>query len=746
MLESIKGKSSYLQKLKTQAREIAAYVPERLSGSGLDHLSKLLKTLQVYQIELEMQNDELLNAIQTSEDSKKDLIRLYESAPVGYACLSEDGRIVRANQQLSELFGCDYQDMINSFFFNYIAGEDRKVFSARYKALFKHPDDKKISFKVHDQNRHVSLTAKRFQLSAELNSDPLILVAVLDVTTMKRSESELRLAGKVFNNSNEGIVVVDHNGQIIKANRSFYKLTGYSTAEIIGRSPGIFKSDHYGEDFYHSIWQSVKQTGQWQGEVWSRKKSEDIVAYWVSISTIKNNKGKTESYVAIFNDITEKKKAEESILQLAHYDELTKLPNRALFFDRLNHAVERAKRESKNLAVLFLDLDNFKEVNDSRGHSIGDKLLKCVSRRLSRIVRSSDSVARLGGDEFTVILEGIDSHQDAKKEAAAVAVKILIALTKPFIINNESLRVSASVGIAVYPEDALKADDLVRSADMAMYEAKKKGRNTYEFYTPSLKNSYLESMNIRHELLISLENMDFILHYQPRVDMETRKIVGFEALVRWKHPIRGLQLPDIFIPIAEETGIICKLGEWILNEACRQLKEWHDNGHPDLIMSINLSAPQVADKMLPRIIEQYLKRYSLPASSIELELTETAMLQDLMQIQENLEAIEATGTAVSLDDFGIGYSSLSHIKNFPIRVLKIDQSFIAGLEKSDEDRSIVQSCISLAKPLGIKTVAEGVETIHQLAFLEKAGCDFYQGFFCSKPVEAPAAFTLLSSS
>ncbi|MBN1956840.1 MAG: EAL domain-containing protein [Desulfuromonadales bacterium] len=713
-----------------------SYIPHYIEPDKRNHFSTLIQGLQLCQIELEMQNTELIDSYQNIKKSRDHFQSLYDNAPIGYACLDHEGRIIRANQTLAELFGQNYHDVINAYLVNFIDVRDQGKLTARYKAFFKHPAKKEISLKIKGRQKYISMTAREYSLAEDGHQDRLLLLAIVDISKLRQNEKQLTLAKKVFHNIQEGIIVTDHKCRIAMVNQGFTELTGYSDKDVIGQTPAILKSDRQEDSFYQKMWDQLKKTGTWHGEVWNRKKNGQLYVQWMSIYAVFSEHEDVENYIGIFNDITEKKLTEERILQLAHFDSLTGLPNRALFYDRLDHALSGAKRNNTRVALLFLDLDNFKQVNDSQGHQAGDELLCQVAKRLSDSVRASDSVARLGGDEFVLLLEGMKNSSDAEKEAQLVADKVLKILAHPFRIRNEIFSISTSIGIATSPEHGDSADDLLKHADMAMYLAKEKGRDCHRFFNRNLLKRQQAKEELKQELNSAAVNDDFALHYQPRLALTNQQVVGCEALIRWQHPQKGLQLPKHFIGLAEESGRIRQLGEWALAEACRQLALWHRNGASHLSVSVNLAAQQLHDNQLPKFIARQLDLHRLPPAALELEITETAMLHDREQIKFILDQIADMGVTISLDDFGSGYSSLSHIKNFPVKVIKIDQSFIRGVTSSPNDQSIIHACVALAKPLGMKTVAEGVETEEQINLLKNMGCDYIQGYYVAKPLPA----------
>ncbi len=550
--------------------------------------------------------------------------------------------------------------------------------------------------------------------------------------TLNISNRRLRLAEKVFETTFEGIMVTDADGVIEFVNPAFSKITGYELHEVVGKKPGILSSGRHGTEFYRQMWADLMVKGSWQGEVWNRRKDGEIYPEWLSISTIRNNDGAAGNYVAIFSDITERKASDDHVRHLAHHDALTNLPNRMLLMERLGHALTLAHRNGLMVAVMFLDLDRFKVINDTLGHTVGDQLLKTVSERLSECTRDDDTVARLGGDEFVVVLEGIANIQNV----AGVAQKIIDQLVRPMALERYEVFVTASIGISVYPEDGDSAESLIKHADAAMYRAKEQGRNNYQFYTADMNARAFERLSIENSLRRALERNEFLLFYQPQVDLATRRITGMEALLRWQHPDFGLVSPSQFIPIAEETGMIIPIGEWALRAACVQNKAWQDAGMPRLRVAVNLSAPQFRQSSLVKMVRQALDDSGLEPHYLELEITESIAMAHAEETVAKLHELKAMGVTISMDDFGTGHSSLSYLKRFPIDTLKIDQSFIQDVALDSHDSAIAAAITTMARSMNMKVVSEGVETKEQVGFLCQHDRDEVQGYYFSQPLPA----------
>lgn len=548
-----------------------------------------------------------------------------------------------------------------------------------------------------------------------------------------------RLASFVFQYAQEGIMITDAEGTILYVNPAFTAITGYTEEEVRGKNPRLLKSGRHDAFFYRQMWESVRRTGQWRGEIWNRRKNGEIYPEWLTISAIKNEKGRITHYVAVFTDITERKRYEEQIKHQALHDPLTDLPNRRLFHDRLAHAIREAKETQRKVAVLFLDLDRFKNINDTLGHILGDELLRHVAKRLSSCVPREGVLARIGGDEFAVLLPALT----ARAEAERVAKDIVDRFTQPIALGERSLYVSISVGISLYPDDGDDCPTLIKNADMAMYCAKEEGGNRYRFFTPGMRLETVQRWQLENGMRQALELGELQLVYQPQVEAQTGRMVGVEALLRWHHPEQGVMSPATFIPLAEETGFIVPIGDWVLRTACAQAKAWQEAGLPPIRVAVNLSARQFQEGRLEATVRRVLAETGLEPQFLELEITEGIMMTNHTQTVEQLHRLKALGVKVAIDDFGTGYSSLGYLKKFPIDTLKIDKSFIRDCTDVPEDAAIVKAVIALAKNLNIPVVAEGVENPRQLAFLCAEGCDVIQGYLYSPPVSAEEVAELL---
>ncbi|MDP2433165.1 MAG: EAL domain-containing protein [Pseudomonadota bacterium] len=566
-------------------------------------------------------------------------------------------------------------------------------------------------------------------------------IAGLAVTRV-RADTILRQAAAVFESTREGVVITDLTPRILTVNRAYSQITGYEAAEVVGRNPSLLKSGRQDEAFYGALWASVREAGHWQGEIWNRRKNGEVFPQLLTISTVYDGDGLPSHYVGVMTDISQLKQSEARLEHLAHYDPLTNLPNRLLLQSRLEHALEHAERHQQQIAVLFLDLDRFKDVNDSLGHPVGDELLEALARRLGERLREDDTLGRLGGDEFLVLLENLGHPEDA----AGVAHTLLQLLEQPFSLpSGHEVYVGASIGISLYPDDGLNVTELIKNADVAMYQSKEQGRNTASFYTPTLTVAANERLDMEARLRRALAKGEFVLHYQPQLDIQSGALIGCEALVRWNSPEEGMISPLRFIPLAEATGLIVPLGEWVLRTACVQARAWLDAGLPPLLVAVNLSGRQLQQRDIVPRVAAILEETGLPADHLKLELTESMIMGRGEQAVELLHALKALGLSLSIDDFGTGYSSLAYLKRFPIDELKIDQSFVRDIPHDPNDMEIAAAIIAMARNLNLKVMAEGVETPEQLDFLRRQGCHAYQGYLFSRPVPADEFVQLLGA-
>ncbi|MGZ8237396.1 MAG: EAL domain-containing protein [Methylobacter sp.] len=559
------------------------------------------------------------------------------------------------------------------------------------------------------------------------------VVTALNISELKNRETQLRLSAKVFENSSEAIFITDPQGTILEVNAAFCSMSGYARSEILGRNPRAFKSKLHDQPFYKRMWQSLLNEGEWKGEIWDRRKNGELCPMLLSINAVTDQRGQLTHYVAISTDISHQKQTEHELKQLAYYDVLTNLPNRSLFKERFEHEISLAQSSNRRIALLFLDLDHFKDVNDTMGHWAGDCLLQIIATRIQGCLRKTDTVARMGGDEFTIILPGLSGIADATE----LARKLVEAMTKPVQIKDHTVFIGVSIGIAVFPDDGNDFYTLTRHADTAMYASKAKGRGMFHYFEAGMNEAAHQRLSLESALRLAIEQEEFQLYYQPKADSSLSRITGAEALIRWKRPGFGIVSPDSFIAIAEETALIIPLGTWILKTACLQANVWA-NKLAGFRLAINLSPRQLLAEDFIAVLDSVLAETGTDPESIELEVTESLIMHDIEKATERLHQIRARGIHVAMDDFGTGYSSLSYLQKLPIQSLKIDRSFIKAYinDPASSEAAFIKTIVSLGQVLNMKVVAEGVETESQLALLQSYGCHEIQGYYLSPPLPA----------
>ncbi len=549
-----------------------------------------------------------------------------------------------------------------------------------------------------------------------------------EIRQRRKAEDELRLSAKVFEQNSEAIMITGADYAIVSVNRAFTQITGYSEVEAIGRNPRLLSSGRQNQSYYQNFYATLERTGLWRGEIWNKRKNGEVFPQWSTVSVLRDDAGAITHYIAVFLDITERKKEEERIQYLANYDVLSGLPNRYLLNDRLDQALSLAHRHQTKLAVLFIDLDHFKNINDSLGHDIGDELLKAVAQRLKACLRRSDTIARQGGDEFIALLGDLNSED----EVTFVAEKMIESLRSEFKIGELQLSISLSIGVSIYPDDGETAVQLLRNADMAMYRAKDSGRNQFQYYEAEMNVKAVQRMQLESELRNAIAKGQLALHYQPKVNVASGAVVGMEALLRWFHPQLGAVSPAQFIPVAEESGLINEIGDWVVRQAVLQQRIWQSQGYRIVPIAVNLSARQFSQKDVVQKIITILREVGIPPHYIQFELTESLLMEAGLNSVELLTQLSEAGFDLSLDDFGTGYSSLSRLKHLPFKSLKIDQSFVRDLATDESDEAIVSATAVLAHALEMRVIAEGVE----LDFIRDLMCEEYQGYLFSRPLPA----------
>ncbi len=693
------------------------------------------------QKELEETNKGLLALAAELDQSEEKYRNIFENAVEGIFTFTEIGTIETINPAALSLFGYEENELTGMDIGLLIpALKDINGIINNGQAINKKYNNDDVFFGCH---KNKSMFPIEFTFGKSIyQNERLWMIIVRDITERKKTEESIRITAKIFECSNDGIIITNNQGNVIDVNRAFTIITGYKKEEVIANNMDIFKSGKHDKVLARKISKALRDKGSWSGEVMDRRKNGESYPKWLSNYSVKNDHNDITHYVTIFTDITSRKEAENKLKQLAHYDTLTGLPNRTHFIERLKWTIDVAKRNNKQAALMFLDLDRFKVINDTLGHHAGDQLLVEIARRLEKCVRGMDTVSRLAGDEFTVILTSINNPE----EATLVAKKILHALSFPVCLEARNIFISTSIGITIFPVDGKSSNQLIRNADTAMYHAKELGRNNYQFFSAFMNQKVLDELEMETNLRNALKNGEFLLHYQPKIDLTTNKIIGVEVLIRWKHPELGFISPSKFIPHAEKTDLIIAVGDWVLHTACKQSVQWQVDGIPPIRISVNLSGMQLKRNDQVENVARILAETGLPPNLLELELTEGVVMENAEATISTLNKFKEMGIKLSIDDFGTGYSSLSYLKRFPIDTLKIDQSFVKDITTNPDDEAIASTIIAMAHNLRLKVIAEGVENKEQLDMLRNKDCDEVQGYYFSRPVSEEDLKELLCTS
>lgn len=726
--------------------------PGKRAGPDLDQIKKLVQRLAETEAAIQSliagQADAIIDphsgalillqqAQQALQRSEARYHRLLTHLSAVVFELGAEGKVFFVNDNVERVTGYSPPELLGRNWWNiFLPGEYHRRVDELLRMLRKGDVDHYQCCWIKKDGSPITVelsSANRYEKTGELTS---VVGFATDITTRMQAEDRLRQAAAVYEATPNAIIIADRDRRIRAVNSAYTKITGYSAHEVIGRNPRLQQSGRHDREFYEELWRSVEDSGHWQGEIWNRRKNGEIYPAWETVSAVRDDKGQIISYVSVFTDITAIKASEAKLDYMAHHDALTGVANRSLLGMYISVLIPRARRRSQAFALLFLDLDRFKSVNDVYGHEYGDRLLQMVTTRVGTCVRAEDMLARVGGDEFVLVLEDINEPRDV----AGTAEKIIEVLAQPFDIEGREIFTSMSIGISLYPDDGETDDDLIRAADTAMYSAKLQGRNRYQFSTLELTQRAREYFSLHAGLSQALARNEFLVHYQPQVALHSGEIVGVEALIRWQHPQRGLVMPEQFIPIAEETGLINAIGEWVLRTACTEVASW-ERAAPVRI-AVNLSGRQIVHNQLAEQVRSILEQTGLEPSRLELEITES-VLQNSRESIEVLEGLSRLGVRLAIDDFGTGYSSLGQLKRLPINTLKIDQSFIRDILGDPDDEAITAAIIGMAHTLKLKVVAEGVERPEQLDFLRARGCDECQGMLFSSPLPGPAVRRLL---
>lgn len=677
------------------------------------------------------EREAMLSALRASELQNRLIL---DNAGDGIVILDADGNIESFNRAAREMFGYDVQDVAGKHASCLFCPASQTEAEPGFAALFERVKNGGLIRTAEILAYYPDGSSFPVELSIAALALPerwVFILIVRDATLRKHYEQKLFLAQAVFENTSEGIFISDTQNRIVSVNKALCAMTGYSQTELLGRSPSIWKSGHHDANFYQGLWQSVLEEGRWQGEIWNRHKNGKAIPMLENINIVRNEAGEPIHYIATLSDITGIKQFEERLFRLAHHDPLTGLANRILLEERLGYALQQAKRYNKLLAVMFIDLDRFKNVNDSFGHSVGDQLLQKVAARISSAVRDTDTVARVGGDEFVVVLSDLQQAD----LAGIIGQKMLEVLANPLKLADRELTITPSIGIAMYPEDTQTVEGLLKHADAAMYHAKNLGRNNCQFYSPSLGSTVYENLILENALRSAEASQQLSLVFQPQFELAGGRLVGAEVLLRWQHPTYGQVSPAQFIPLAEESGQIGHLGAWVLRQACRQMQSWLERGCDLEKLAVNVSALQIRRGRFDETVAAILAETGLPARYLQLEVTESFIVEAERAIAV-LENLRGMGLELAIDDFGTSYSSLKYLKLLPIHCLKIDQSFVRDIEDDPNSLAITRAVIALADSLQLKVVAEGVESERQRDILLAAGCSHAQGYWFGRPVPA----------
>ena len=718
--------------LKTEMRTVGVLTVQSYSGQ-VRYTEKDKALLQFVSEQVAM-TIERKQAEKAQLDSAEQLRLIYDTASVAIFEGDPRGILVHANRRMAEMFRCPLEKLIGSEYVALVHPSEREASRQTVQAMLA-SDIGSVDLERRYWREDGSEFLGHLTVSQRLDSEGKVLGTVgviADITERKQAEASLQLAANVFTYAQEGITITDADGTIVDVNDTFTRITGYSREEAIGENPRILKSGRQDPEFYTAMWAELKAKGHWNGEIWNRRKNGEVYAEMLSISAVNDANGRTQHYVALFSDITSLKEHQSQLERIAHYDALTGLPNRIVLADRLRQATAQTRRRENLMALVYLDLDGFKLVNDSYGHETGDELLIILSQRLKEALREGDTLARMGGDEFVAVLTDLSST----RECDVILGRLLQAAASPVQVKEFTLRVSASLGVTLFPLDNGDPDTLLRHADQAMYQAKQAGKNRYHLFDQErdkLTRSHQESYQRVAE---ALEREEFVLYYQPKVSMREGKLIGAEALLRWRHPERGMVPPGEFLPLIEGSELISRLGDWVLNTALGQMAAWSRDGF-EIAVSVNIAAFHLQQHdFLFGLREKLALHSSVKAENLELELLETAALEDILHVSQVIKDCQALGVSISLDDFGTGYSSLTYLKRLPANILKIDQSFVRDMLWDTEDLSIVEGIIGLARAFRRTVIAEGVETVEHGQMLLKLGCNLGQGYGIARPMPA----------
>lgn len=729
-----------LQQLRDDAEARLSKAPSPERAAALAGKDKMLHELQIYQIELEIQNEQLRQAHDALAESRDRYLDLYEFSPAGYITLSTAGLMCETNLKAASMFGVDRKKLISRRFAQWVADHDKDRWHLQLLRMKQSAggEEHDLDLMLKREDGYTFQTHVNCLRLDDMDAPHMIRLAITDITKLRAAELELRIAAIAFE-SQEGIMITDVNNVILRVNQAFTTMTGYTAKEALGQNPRMLCSGRQGKEFYAEMWTTLYNTGAWEGEIWNRRKNGVIYPERLTITAVKDMAGFTTNYVSTLTDITMSRAASDEIKHLAFYDPLTQLPNRRLLLDRLNQALATSARSRRRGALLFLDLDYFKTLNDTLGHDIGDLLLQQVAERLTACIREGDTVARFGGDEFVMLLEDLSEVSiDAAAQTEVIGNKVLALLNQAFHLGAHEHHCTISIGATLFNGHDAVTDELLKQADIAMYQAKESGRNALSFFDHHMQELINAHVSLEQELRKAIELQQFVLYYQIQVD-QTGKAFGAEALIRWQHPQRGIVLPNEFIPLAEESGLISVIGQWVLDATCAQLQKWQaDAAMRNLTLSLNISSKQFYKTDFVQQVQASVARFDIDPNLLKLELTESMLVEGIDEVAATMNTLADSGIRFALDDFGTGYSSLQYLKILPLYQLKIDQSFVRNIVIDSSDRAIVRTIVAMAHSLDLGVIAEGVETDEQKILLLSNGCTQYQGNLFSSPLTIAA--------
>ena len=702
-----------------------------LTVGSLVWLRVLRSQVRVRTLELTNEVSERKQAEKAMRQSETHYRTMFDSAPEGVWMIGPDRRTTEVNQRMCDLVGYSRDELLGRNPVELADEENSRIFEEKARIV---PNRQTRTYEIalrHRDGHNIQTEFRATNLFNEDGSVRGVLAFVVDLTVRKQAEERLQLAANVFGHAREGITITDAQGIIVDVNDAFSRITGYLREEVLGQSPRILQSGRQDKAFYDAMWRDLIDQGHWSGEIWNRRKDGAVYAQWLTISSVRNADGAVQQYVGLFSDITAIKEHQRQLEHIAHFDALTNLPNRVLLADRLQQAMAQALRRNQQVAVVYLDLDGFKAINDKYGHEVGDQVLVTLAQRMKQVLREGDSLARLGGDEFVAVLIDLEDLPASQP----LLNRLLVACAQPVDLEDLSLQVSASLGVTAYPQERdIDADQLLRQADQAMYQAKVAGKNRFHFFDAEQDSSIRGRHESVDRIRLALERHEFVLYYQPKVNMRSGQIIGAEALIRWQHPEKGLLAPAVFLPVIEDHALAVSVGEWVIDTALNQLGIWQAAGL-DFGVSVNIGARQLQQSdFVDRLKLILAKHPQVNPASLELEVLETSALEDIAQVSEVIEACAQIGVTFALDDFGTGYSSLTYLKRLRVAMLKIDQSFVRDMLEDPDDLAILQGIIGLAESFKRQVIAEGVETVAHGSLLLQLGCELAQGYGVARPM------------